>query len=119
MNLKGSSLHLYKQSTKQGKYNACILNLCNVKKNPLSEEILWEENVVMWPTRIHDVVKEDVGKAIWEAAEAKVKKENEWEELKPKNSMLITAVLEELWTQGKKSAILSKVCESIIAFAKK
>lgn len=99
--------------------NACILNLCGIKEGPLSEKIIWAENVVMWPTRIYDVVKEDIGKAMWEEAEAKVRKENGWEELNQKNSLLITATLEELWGRGKRSAVLSKLCELIIAFAKK
>jgi predicted ATP-dependent endonuclease of OLD family len=106
-------------NTKENKRdNACIFNLCNVRMNPLSEEIIWAENVVMWPTRIFDIVKKDIGNAIWEEAEMKVRKENRWEELRQKNSLLITATLEELWKQGKKSAILSKLCECIVTFAK-
>ena len=99
--------------------NACILNLCGIKTNPLSKEIIWAENVVMWPTRILDIVKKDIGDIVWEKAESKVRKENGWEELRQKNSLLITGTLEELWKRGEKSAILSKLCENIIAFAKK
>lgn len=99
--------------------NACILNLCGIKINPLSKEIIWAENVVMWPTRILDILKKDIGDTIWEEAKSRVRKENGWEELKQKNSLLITGTLEELWKQEKKSALLSKLCENIIAFAKK
>lgn len=98
--------------------NACILNLCNIKADPLAEETIWAKNVVMWPTRIHDVVKKDIGETAWNEVEAKVRKENGWEELKSKNSLLLASILEELWKQGKKSTVLSKACESIIAFAK-
>ena len=98
--------------------NGCILTLCGVEENPLSEEIVWGKNVVMWPTRIFDVVKADIGNAVWEEAEGKVRKENGWEDLSQKNSLLTAAILQELWNENKKSAILSRACQSIIEFSK-
>lgn len=99
--------------------NSCILRLCGIEKfEALSEKIIWEKNVVMWPVDIGDVVKEGLDKKEWIKVEAEVRKENGWEELKQKNSLLIAAILEKMWEKGHKSEILGKLCKQILDFAK-
>jgi len=109
-----------KEAKKQNvKDNSCILRLCGIDKfDLLSEKPIWQKNVVMWPQDISDIVKEDLGAETWAKVEKQVKKDNGWEELRKKNSLLIAAILEKLWKQGQKSTVLEKLCQHILDFAK-
>jgi len=101
------------------KDNSCILRLCGVDEfDPLPEESIWHKNVVMWSRNISDIVKEGFSVEIWAKTAEEVKKDNGWEDLRGKNSLLIAAILEKLWNQGKKSAVLEKLCQHILVFAK-
>lgn len=99
--------------------NSCLLKLSGMKSfDPLSKEVIWGKDIVMWPISIQAEIKNDIKKEKWDTAEAEVRKENEWQEVSGKNSLLIAATLEKLWEKGTKSAILEKLCRQIIAFAK-
>lgn len=98
--------------------NSCILNLCGLDKfDPLTKKIIWEQNVVMWPVDISNVVVESFGKGTWEEAERDVRKENGWEDVRKKNFLLVAATLEKLWNDGQKSSVLEKLCQCILNFA--
>jgi len=99
--------------------NSCLLRLCGMDKfDPLSSETIWERNVIMWPVDIGNVVKESFDKEAWEKADSEVRKRNGWEGLRRKNGLLIAATLEKLWSEGRKSEILEKLCQHILDFAK-
>ncbi len=101
------------------KDNSCILNLCELNKfDPLSKSVIWERNVTMWPVNFSDSVQESYGKDFWDAAKLKILKENEWEGVSGKNSLVITATIEVLWKDGKRSDILERLCKAIIDFSK-
>jgi len=54
--------------------NHCILWLCNVSDvDPLPNNTMWGENVVMWANNIGDTVRGDFGGGIWLEAENKVR----------------------------------------------
>ncbi|MEA3280124.1 MAG: hypothetical protein U9Q38_05950 [Thermodesulfobacteriota bacterium] len=74
----------------------------------------------MWKTKIDDVVREDFSKDIWEKAENNARNKMGFtENVRRKNRLLIAATLEELSSEGKQSAILGKLCEKLLGFAKK
>jgi len=100
--------------------NSCILKLCSVKKfDPLSKNIIIEANVVMWPDNIGGTVRKDIGEKVWDKAKEEVMQENEWSEIKNKNKneLIIAAILEKLWKNGKKSKVLEQLCNKIIDYA--
>lgn len=99
--------------------NSCLLNLIGLKGfDPLSKNIIWGDNVVMWPTNIRDEIKSNFGQDNWDKAVDEVKKENDWQEISKKNSLLIAATVEKLWSKGIKSSHLEQICSRIIKFAK-
>lgn len=101
--------------------NKCLLSLCGINDaEPLPSETLWHEGVVMWHSNIEDVVSNDFGLDVWEAAETKARNDNGFMEgVRRKNTLLIAATLEELFNNDKQSDILDKACNKILEFAKK
>ena len=99
--------------------NGCILSLCGVSNaDPMPADTIWAENVVMWHSDIAAVVQNDFTQGIWENAENRAKvKHGFLEGVKRKNSLLISATLEELFNEEKRSATLEKLCADILAFA--
>lgn len=101
--------------------NGCILRLFRLNEEDASAtKTVWAECVVMWRTRIGDMVREDFGHDAWVKAQEKVRKDLQLEgRISPKNKVLIAGTLEELWKQGKKSASLIKLCGSILRYGEK
>lgn len=101
--------------------NSCIINLCSINGvDPLPSEVIWSENMVMWPTNLADNVHADFGEDDWSKAENKVRQNLELHDgVRRKNKMLIAATLEELWNQGHKSSTLIKLCGSILRYGEK
>ena len=76
--------------------------------------------LVMWENNIGDKVRKDIGKDVWLESEIKVREDLMLHGgVKQKNTILITATLEELWKQEKKSASLIKLCGSILRYAER
>lgn len=99
--------------------NKCILNICGLNLEPLPEISHFDKRLVMWQTRIHDIVKADIGFDKWDEAEAVAMKQHDLVDgVRQKNPMVISATIETLWNQGRKSAILEKICNSIIEHAR-
>jgi hypothetical protein len=103
------------------KDNTCILKLCSVPEfDPLPRETIWANGVVVWATRIKDVIQADFGANIWLEAESKVRQNLGLHNgVRGKNKILIAGTLEELWRQEKKSATLMRLCSEIIRYAQK
>lgn len=101
--------------------NKCILSLCGAAGvDPMPKSPVWAENAVMWHSDIADVVRNDIGEAVWGDAENKAKVEHGFlDGVKRKNSLLIAATLEELSKRGSRSEILEKLCVAILEFASK
>lgn len=99
--------------------NTCILRLCGLDGfDPLSNEIIWHTNCVMWPSRIFDVVRNDLGDDAWRDAEAHVRREKGFlNGVKQKNNLLIAGVLEELAARKQVSSILDEVSDRILSCA--
>jgi hypothetical protein len=73
----------------------------------------------MWPDNIGGTVRKDIGEKVWDKAKEEVMQENEWSEIKNKNKneLIIAAILEKLWKNGKKSKVLEQLCNKIIDYA--
>ena len=118
-----SDAHETKDATKHQKDNLCILRLCGLQDDDASvlpTEDQWHKNVVMWRSTISKVVPEEYGIEDWTKAVEVVRQRDGFpaKEVKQKNCLLIAAVMEHLWTQGKRSAILDRLCTQILTFAK-
>jgi predicted ATP-dependent endonuclease of OLD family len=99
--------------------NTCISKICGIGKfNPLSKEIIWGKNIIMWPVDISSIVKKSFDNGAWVKVEEEVKKENGWEGVGKKNCLLIAATLEKLWNKRQRSSVLEKLCRCILDFAK-
>jgi len=73
----------------------------------------------MWKTKIVDVVMEDFSEDVWDKAENNARNKMGFaENVRRKNRLLIAATLKELSSEGKQSAILGKLCEKLLSFAK-
>ncbi|HXQ23948.1 MAG TPA: hypothetical protein VN812_19870, partial [Candidatus Acidoferrales bacterium] len=97
-----------------------ILHLCSAESEaPIPRDDLWLSKVVMWKTRIGDVVEADFGEDTFRAAKEAVRKAEKLSEKDlEKNTLFLGYVLEELCDQGKKSTSLERLCAAILDFAK-
>lgn len=104
---------------KNARDNRCLLTLCGAaSEDPFPSDPIWGERFVMWPTNILDTVRAEVGPDTWDNAEATARKEQGFETgVRRKNSLLLAAVIEELWEQGHRSSSLETLCKGIIEFA--
>ena len=63
---------------------------------------------------------EGFGQDVWDKVGNNARKKMGFtENVRRKNRLLIAATLEELSAEGKQSAILEKLCEKLLGFAKK
>ena len=100
--------------------NRCLFELCGIKDtDPLPNDIVWGQHLIAWPKTIRHSVSADIGEGKWNAADAEVRKKFGYEETPQKNQLVIAAILEELWTNGAKSAVLTKACDLVLDFARK
>jgi putative ATP-dependent endonuclease of the OLD family len=102
------------------KDNSCILRLCGLSAfDPTPADHFWHDGVVMWRLSMTRVVPDDFGDGVWTKAEETARKKCGFAGIRRKNNLLIAATLEELASQGKTSAVLSRLCDGILAFAEK
>jgi len=101
--------------------NKCLLGLAgHTDIDNKSEEPIFEDNFVMWGSTIGNVVKAEIGEESWGNSDAKVRDDFGFTDgVKGKNSLLITAILEDLWASGNRSESLEKLCDAIIDHASK
>lgn len=101
--------------------NKCLLSLCGKNDvDPMPEEHYWSDNVIMWKSNIGDAVIEEYGDDEWKVAEDKARAEQGFlDGVKRKNPLLITATLEELYSHGSQSDLLSGICERLLDYSRK
>lgn len=98
--------------------NGCLLCLCGDPGSPLSQNTIWGKNYVMWSKKIFDEIINDIGIREWDAAEAQARQQTALEDgVRSKHPLLISATLEMLWEKGLRSALLDRLCGSIIEYA--
>ncbi len=103
----------------QKKDNRCLLGISeNDSINPLPEENIFENNVIVWRTNIGDEVKMEYGsKDKWNQYYDSIKQERAIEDITKKNWYRISTMLEELSDEGWNSELLNKSVNSILEFA--
>lgn len=102
------------------KVNDCILKMHGIEEyNPDSSEVLWGENIVMWPKDMRATVRADFGKETWDTTQKNIIDEYGLTGNKTKNGMLISGTLTRLYKKGEKSASLEKLCSNILSYAER
>lgn len=99
--------------------NGCLLRLCGHDVAPIPDDTYWFPSMVLWKTRILDEIRAELTPAIWDQAESDVRSRDGLQGGIPrKNPILVAATVEHLWAQDRKSALLEKLCDSIILFGR-
>lgn len=99
--------------------NKCLLNLCSLSgTDALPVCDVWEENVVMWCINIGDTIRNEIGSSDWDDAQQEIVNRYDFQGVrnKQKNSILISATLEHLFNNSKKSKSLEQLCDKIISY---
>ncbi|MEW8507200.1 MAG: AAA family ATPase [Candidatus Thiodiazotropha sp.] len=101
--------------------NKCILSLCGKDGvDPMPAEHYWSDNVTMWNSNIGEAIIAEYGTDEWETAENKARVEQGFlDGVKRKHPLLITATLEELYSNGKQSDLLGGLCERLLEYSTK
>jgi len=98
--------------------NSCLMNLCGQAADPIPEEVVWGNNVVVWQNQIMGSVESDVGEDVWKGAEDTAREQHGLiDGVRRKNPLLIAATLEVLHASGTTSGTLQELCERILGFA--
>ena len=109
------------QRVKHEKDNVALLRLCYVD-NPIHfpAAIFQTDCLVMWPTTIGTVIKNELGQQEWTKHEMAVRERRGILDVPglDKNALLIGLTLTEAYEHGQRSAILDGVCNQIISFAR-
>ncbi|MES9811343.1 MAG: AAA family ATPase [Candidatus Thiodiazotropha sp.] len=101
--------------------NTCILSLCGKDGiDPMPTEHYWSDNVTMWNSNIGESIIAEYGADEWKTAEDKARVEQGFlDGVKRKHPLLITATLEELYSNGKQSDLLDGLCERLLEYSRK
>lgn len=76
--------------------NRCLLSLVSEESPPIVDECYFGSRLVMWRTRIMDVVQQEIGANVWESAENEVRNAQNMHHVKRKNPILAAATIEQL-----------------------
>jgi len=72
----------------------------------------------MWQTRIGDEIRLEIGHEKWSKAEATARAQHALiDGVRQKNPLVIAATLEILWKEGIRSALLDRLCNSLLKYA--
>jgi len=98
--------------------NGCLLKLCDIEDpDPLPSEDVWHDRGVMWRTEVGQAVQADFDGA-WGEAWAQVRDETGLVTRHDKKSqLLIAGTLETLFSQGRRSVTLDRLCDALLEYA--
>jgi hypothetical protein len=99
--------------------NKCLLRLAGADDtNPLPDQTMWCSNCVMWSPKIAAVVRSDVGNKAWTSAYENARNVHGFtSDVNNKNYLLLSAVVEDLWSRDLRSESLEKLCQAVLDFA--
>jgi putative ATP-dependent endonuclease of the OLD family len=100
--------------------NTTLLKLVgNASFDPFPSDIFVDQSLTVWPTKIGDVVRDEIGRDFWLKCEQIVRKsdENHSGDME-KNSLFIAHVILEAWKAEVFSASMHALCVRILAYAK-
>lgn len=105
--------------TKHKKDNKVLLSLAgNEKEQEWPDQTICKENMVMWKTEIDKIAKEEIG-ATWQEYNNKACARYDNASDLQKNPLLIACIMEQTFSDGKKSKSLETLILSIISFSEK
>jgi putative ATP-dependent endonuclease of OLD family len=102
------------------KENTTLLKLAGIiQPIPFPEDIYSDATHTVWPTKIGDVVRGEIGHDQWQKSESNVRKEHaNYSGDMGKNSLFIAYVVLDIWNAKLYSASMKALCESIIDHAR-
>ncbi len=104
--------------TEHERDNGCLIALLDENTKPITDESYFGNRMVMWSTRIFDVICNEVGQGTWVKAENDAReKYNLQAGVRRKNPVLITATLENLLGNNVKFTLLDQLCTNLLAYA--
>ena len=98
------------------KENTTLLKLTGFDPpQPFPDTTVEDSRVTVWPTKIGDIVRNDIGLTNWQLCESIVRTdyENDSGDM-GKNGLFIAYVVLEAWDKGLKSASLISLCERLV-----
>lgn len=99
--------------------NDCILSLAGESAAPFASDCFFGKRVVMWRTRILDVIREELGDGVWDGAEEHARARYGLQQgVRRKNPILLTATLERLLEQGIAVPRLDKLGTGLLEYAR-
>jgi putative ATP-dependent endonuclease of OLD family len=100
--------------------NSTLQRLIGIKDlKPFPDTIYGDASFTIWPTKIGDVVRNEIGTALWGKFEQAVRTEHDnYSGDMGKNSLFIANVVLEAWKGKVYSASMKVLCEFILAYAK-
>lgn len=100
--------------------NNCLIKLCGLDLNPIPTENFLGDNLIIWKTNFLNEVINDFGNGFWQEAESQARINHSLGEgIKRKHPILVTATIENLWNNEKRSSILQKTCDIILNYSAK
>ena len=101
--------------------NCTLMKLMGISNpDPFPENICSHSALTVWPTKIGDVVRNEIGRELWGKCEEAVRKEHEnYSGDMGKNSLFIAYVVLEAWNRSAQSTSMKTLCESVIAHARR
>jgi hypothetical protein len=95
--------------------NEALLRAADVSLiEPLPQETLWAQGLVMWKSNIGDIVQSEIGAADWSAFSLKADALYGQVGNLQKNALHIAAALAFAWDAGKRARSLEKLCASVL-----
>jgi len=97
--------------------NTRLLKLCGVvAPDPFPTETLWGERLVVWPSCLTKIVREEIGSTLWHECQRVADQIHGHAGDLGKNSLHVATSLAHAWKQGGRSASLERLCSEILAF---
>jgi hypothetical protein len=110
-----------KQRPQHERDNRALMSLCNVASaNPFPSSIFEADGIVVWPTKIGDIVKDDFGEAAWLGYKESARQKRRIMDVPDlnKNFLFIGYALTAAHEAGARSKALERLCSQIISFAR-
>jgi putative ATP-dependent endonuclease of OLD family len=96
--------------------NKALLGLCGVTAAPLPSDNVWDKQLVMWKSKIGDVVEEEIGKGTWQRYQERADVEYGQAGNLNKNTLHVATRLKLAWDDGHRSESLERLCNEILSF---
>jgi putative ATP-dependent endonuclease of the OLD family len=98
--------------------NERVLMLLDTAKDPaFPAATIWEKQFVIWPQNIAASISSDYQRGDWDRWKAEAEHELGHAGGLGKNSIFVSAMMAKAWDEGKPSATLTRLCQTLLHFA--